>query len=71
MCLYNYLTGTVLQVAMCLVTSILNWIIPPLVLHVSFSVTVLQVSKGMSHIINYSKLNINWEHFIWAAAVFL
>lgn len=29
---------------MCLVTSILNWIIPPLVLHVSFSVTVLQLN---------------------------
>lgn len=45
MCLYNYLAGTVLQVAMHLVTTLPKWIISPLVLHLPLSVLVPQVSR--------------------------
>lgn len=44
MCLYNPLAGTVLQVAVHLVTALPEWIISPLVLHLPLSVPVPQVS---------------------------
>lgn len=44
MCLYDPPAGTVLQVAMHLVTTLPKWIISPLVLHLPLSVPVSQVS---------------------------